>query len=510
MRIPSGLAAVVCLVAISGPLDATTIIVPDDFGRIQDAINAAVDGDVVAVRPGTYNENIDFEGKAITVQSVAGPIVTTIDGRQAYPVVTFENAEGADSRIEGFTLTNGDWFRGGGIDCGSTSPTIKNNIIVGNRANTWGGGIYCYFNSSPTITGNTISNNSAGDNGGGISCDNKSLAVITDNIITGNSAGEEGGGLHINWESAATITNNAISGNSANDYGGGIYCDTSSPTLTNNIIARNSSNHSGGGLWFSRECSPIITNNTISGNSASVNGGGIACESTYDSSLVVSNTIFWDNSALSGPEIWLGDGSMFYTATFTISYSDVEGGQSLVYVDPDWTLNWGSGNIDADPLFADAPSDDYHLTVNSPCRDTGDNTAPSLPDEDLEGDPRIADSTVDMGADEFYPHLYHLGAVVPGNPLTLKVVGTPSATVILALGAGIQDPPQSTLYGDLWLSWPIQPFSIGAMPADGVLSYLTTVPGWWLPGGSKPLQALVGPIGNPTSVLTNLETLVVE
>lgn len=57
------------------------------------------------------------------------------------------------------------------------------------------------------------------------------------------------------------------------------------------------------------------------------------------------------------------------------------------------TLNWGAGNIDADPLFADAENDGYHLKseasrwdpiaqlwiqddVTSPCIDAGDLMSP--------------------------------------------------------------------------------------------------------------------------------------
>ena len=59
------------------------------FCSIQVGITATVLGDTVLVMPGTYYENIDFLGKGITVKSVAGPDVTTIDGTLAGSVVTF-------------------------------------------------------------------------------------------------------------------------------------------------------------------------------------------------------------------------------------------------------------------------------------------------------------------------------------------------------------------------------------------------------------------------------------
>jgi len=56
-----------CLVC--QPAAASIIHVPDDQATNQDGINAAVNGDTVRVVPGTYSENINFNGKWITVTS---------------------------------------------------------------------------------------------------------------------------------------------------------------------------------------------------------------------------------------------------------------------------------------------------------------------------------------------------------------------------------------------------------------------------------------------------------
>ena len=121
---------------------AATYQVPGDFTGIQLAIDSLVDGDTLVVGPGTYQENIDFLGKAITVKSLQGPGSTVIDGGYADTVVTFRNSEWLGSVLDGFTLRNGlgvyDYLigarTGGGICCVGSSPTLVNNIITDNTA----------------------------------------------------------------------------------------------------------------------------------------------------------------------------------------------------------------------------------------------------------------------------------------------------------------------------------------------------------------------------------------
>ena len=157
----------------SNPAFATSYHVPMDYPTIQECIDASMTGDTCLVAPGTYVENINFLGKAITVRSdVDGDSQTEdisaedtiVDGNQAGSVVTFNFWETLESTLYGFTIQNGEFCGvGGGISCHLSSPTIKHCTITGNSvqcSGSNGGGIGCY-SSSPIITDCTILGNSA-------------------------------------------------------------------------------------------------------------------------------------------------------------------------------------------------------------------------------------------------------------------------------------------------------------------------------------------------------------
>ncbi|MGD8451773.1 MAG: right-handed parallel beta-helix repeat-containing protein [Phycisphaerae bacterium] len=274
------------------------------------------------------------------------------------------------------------------VDGGDTdaSAVLEGFTITEGHANFYGGGMYIP-NGSPTIVRCTISANSAGMAGGGVWLSSGS-PTIRDCTISANSAGYGGAGMY-SGGSSPTLTNCTFSGNSA-DYGGGMLNEgLYNLALTNCTFSGNSASRGGGLFNDSGSSGVTVTGCTFSGNSASNYGGGIADLS--DDSAVV-NCVVWGNTSPQDPQIRGSDGHL------VVTYSCVQGG---------WE---GDGNIDADPLFVDADGpddvfgtedDDLHLLEGSPCINAGDNAAiPSGVTTDFEGEDRVQQCRVDMGADE--------------------------------------------------------------------------------------------------------------
>jgi len=371
---------------------------------------------------------------------------------------------------------------GGGIACkNGPKPHIENNIISGNKAKE-GGGIRVY---DATIINNMIMNNMAGrlhgwGAGGGI-ITHGSYTEITNNIIINNTALTLGGGL--GWAAySGRISNNFLCYNKASGpnagipvSGGGISIMQGPPgktILSNCIIANNSSEEYGGGVGFYYDSAVTMLNNTISANKANISGSGIHLNK--NSTLSIGNSIIYDN---------INDEITFETITPTATYSNIKGG---------WP---GTGNIDADPLFADPINLDFHIKYNSPCRDAGDKTLADLPVFDFENDPRIAWREVDMGADEFYNHLYMTGLTTHGAPVDMKITGIPGTVpVMLCMSMNAKTIPQNTKWGQWYLEYPLLgPVLLGQIPAvDGIFVLPGAIP--TMPAGQYNfhMQALIG------------------
>jgi len=146
------------------------------------------------------------------------------------------------------------------------------------------------------------------------------------------------------------------------------------------------------------------------------------------------------------------------------------------------------------PGFVSLADDDFHLRANSPCRNAGTNVVCSSGQCDGEGDPRLCQGIVDMGADEFHPRLYVTGDTSPGSKVKIRIVGDPgTAPVGLWLSCATLPTPTVTPNGNWYLADPYIGTNsiIPSIPASGIGTLTRILPDL---GGTYhlALQALVG------------------
>lgn len=388
-----------------------TLRVPADFSSVQSAIDAAIPGSHVRVSPGTYRENIDFLGKALTVESEAGPETTILDGGGRKPVVTFSHLEGRTSVLSGFTIRNG-WsdggpvsrLDGGGISIDDSSPIILNNIVKDNRGQS-GGGIHVDF-GSPLIEGNTIAGNQGGGGVGtaGIFIGGAAKAEVVDNVIENNAAYYYGGGIGLWAAGTPRIERNVIRGNSA-QQGGGIYmANYSDAEIVDNLIYGNRADAGGGVYWLVRRGyrGPRLVSNTIAANDAA-EGSAVAADGFDTEAVLVDNLLVAKQGQVA---FWCGE---WDPGTPILSHNDVYSQGAAPYDATCAVMTGINSNISVDPAFACAETGDFRPLRGSQVIDVGFERIPDLPGQDFLGASRILDgdgdgfAIIDLGAYELDP-----------------------------------------------------------------------------------------------------------
>ncbi len=405
------------------------------------ALSDCNSGSEIKVAQGTYYGNFDFGTKAITLTStdpnnqsvventiIDGTVIVSGAvnnyGLEDTPITFNDNP---NSVIAGFTITNSEY----GIDCNNSSITITDCIIKDNKDH----GINCISNSSAAIKNTITKSNGNYLSGSGIYSDDSQITVsdcntesnarygirlssssaqILNTLVKNNGCdyADIGGDGIYSFESDFLIKNCIIENNAASGIYANLNCDNSLPAcvITNNIFRKNEFNgldlkyitsdfkiknnwiyKNGGGYSDSRPTGygvyipwawPPITvrNNSIIENT---NCGVVL--SSWDNDANITNCIIWNNGDKTDDSF--GDSDYDY-----VTYNCIQGGYS------------GETNISSDPCFVNTiDANNFHLDPNSLCIDAGDlNFTPDTNETDIDGESRLFNDRVDMGADEYY------------------------------------------------------------------------------------------------------------
>ncbi len=378
MRALSTTAAVAIIISITAGAGAVRIHVPTDYTTIQAAIDAAsASGDSVLVSPGTYDERVNFKGKAVVVRAESGPESTVIDGRGIEPCVVMWSGEDAGAVLDGFTLTRGWNVDGGGLHLNGASPTLKNLLVTDCSAEAAGGGLYALSGAQPLVEDCTF-----------LLC-------------------------------------------SAGDYGAAIASYRSAPWLERCVMANNSATTAGGGIWASRG-SPTVVSCTFDQNSAGVGGHAAFLDSA---DVVFTNSIVVQ-SASSG--IW-ADETALIDATYNnvwangTDYVNVSPGQGSISVDPrfvpdGYDLDSESPCIDAgNPADPPPAGGGARIDIGAHEYDYQTRVVDVLPGQSIQAaiDTALAGDLIRVA-----PGTYHENLDLMGKLVTLESTEGPEATVI--------------------------------------------------------------------------------
>jgi hypothetical protein len=324
------------------------------FACLQDALARALDGDSVWVAQGRYWPDLG-EGQT------AGDRAATLRLKSGVAI------------CGGFPTGGGAWEQ--------RNPFLHQSVLSGNIGD-------------PEETGDNschVVNGSGADN----------TAILDGCTITGGCADgiepqDRGAGLYV-LSGSPQIRNCIFVANTAAGNGGGACTIESDATFTNCVFNSNTAGNCGGGLYH-EQGNVTVTNCTFGANQGLWRGGGLFNES---GAAAVANCILWANGRMNGG-MYDDLAQVSGEVKPALDHCCVQG----------WTGSLGGpGNFGAEPLFVDAdgpddvagtPDDDLRLQAGTRCIDGGNNGAvPADVTTDQQGNPRVIQDVVDIGAYEF-------------------------------------------------------------------------------------------------------------
>lgn len=431
---------------------------PDcDYAIIQDAVDAASDGDVIMVATGLYTDihhypfppgypkplygstlaQIVYISKTVAIRGgytspafteppdpVANPV--TLDARQRGRVIfvtgnispTIEGLHITGGRADGLGGLSPKWDVGGGLYVITATAIVRNNHLFDNTTPDFGGGVGL-INAPITFGDNQVFGNTAVYGGGGGLYLFHSAAVLTDNAVFRNLAQDWGGGMYIDWSNAELNKNrittnvagktgggltifrsdvifsgNAIISNTATYYCGGLGISSSNATLANNVVADNSANHGGSELCMGASTCQLL--HTTIARSTGGDSNGIYVTGAVHNWIYVPSVVTLTNTIM-----------VSYTVGITVVAGNTATLESTLWGTDTWAndADWGGSgfivtgtrNLWGDPAFVAPKIGDYHIGPASAAIDRGVSAGIG---DDIDGDLRPDGCFFDIGADE--------------------------------------------------------------------------------------------------------------
>ncbi len=351
LSLPAGLALLATLLIPPGALSASanaTVhhVAPGGncggaspcYASIQDAVDAASDGDEIRIAQGTFTGVSTYDGKTSLVRIRQRGINLTIRG--GYTTTDWEHPDPAghptvlDAQDQGMVLYMIC------ANCPSHRVTIEGVHITGGYASQSvsgeenGGGIHIEFTDNVTIQNCQVYSNTADDDRtGGIYYSSSDDGVIQNNVVQNNT----GEGISLSYSNSPDIVGNTVTGNSAT----GIF--VSSPlgrlVVQNNIVSGN-----GRGIWLDSILNGVVEGNTIVSNTvgSSQPGGGIMARWA---TLTIRANVIRGNESDRGGGLYLGgsnntiiQNNLIESNRATVSY-DSEGGGMYLNVGQDGSVS---------------------------------------------------------------------------------------------------------------------------------------------------------------------------
>ncbi len=416
--------------------DYVTVNGSGEYTSINAAIDSAAAGQTVNVPAGHFIEEVDLDGKAITLDG-ADNYASIIDGdNRINYAIRLDSNELNTTIVQDLDIRNS--YREAiriydTVAADNTSPIVQNNYVHDNyRA------LYVYM-SNPTVTGNyfvksvtesstsIVSTQSAGtykknhfaaSKGYGLEiypADAAYVPSLENNIFAANLSY---GIYSRNANSSPVFINNVIFGNQS--YGVRSY-NYASTVVTNNIVASNYSyglraDTSG---TFVNTYNDVWNNSSNNYNGCSAGTGDISADpafviADFGTSTGITKTTLTDTSKTWNANQWRGyylvpDTADKYTAMIWSNTAD-----TLTVINLR-DISWSASTGNFYRIIG------FNLEKTSPCIDTATNTG--APADDFWGDTRpydngfaYYDNVTDMGIDET---AYSL----PGKP----TIGAPQA-----------------------------------------------------------------------------------